>query len=474
MNNCISKNNNSWKLEVDFNSQLHLFSNKLSKEYKIISYICSCNEKKFIIADKTQELKYTCPNCDNNKFFDANHANLSIRHFLSTNGDFEIIHPLQIKFSDNNKKVSLCMSIPSNIDFQLEKIIYKQVGLFTIVIGQEKDITEDYNIEHDEEKFTFLKKELNNIVKSNPENFNIPETKNKKIDIYTANFFLNNPHFKEFDFIHWKNPEKFNKKDITVSNALNIIGNYRKEKSVRKTIYSNYENQLKNKRFYYYNLIEVFSKSIRDCNLLVKFINLEISLPNDSIINIQHIEHLIFFLQKHYTDKQIYILFSEMQTTYESNLFIDLLNNFIYSKDSLDEMFRKVKCNLYELHNEFNRFSYSALYTEFFNTKFTYNKKDIENCVEVLNYEVKLPYSGKEIFEWADILHNCLDSYAVYILNKTSLIYGFFKKNELVFAVEIDASTKEIIQSSGKYNASLTTEEEKILKKWHLVLMKFK
>jgi len=79
-------------------------------------------------------------------------------------------------------------------------------------------------------------------------------------------------------------------------------------------------------------------------------------------------------------------------------------------------------------------------------------------------YKVRVPQTGMELFKWAESLHNCMAGYFDAIDCNETIIYCFFKDDDLQFAVEV--SDGYIIQSSGKYNRELLKEEEKILEKW--------
>jgi hypothetical protein len=116
------------------------------------------------------------------------------------------------------------------------------------------------------------------------------------------------------------------------------------------------------------------------------------------------------------------------------------------------------------LHNEAIKCTESYRNKVIYNEKLFYTKEEIKLSIKIQDYEIKLPNSGAELIEWADALHNCMVSYFDTIQDKETIIYGFFKDDELKFAVEIFDNS--LIQASGKYNKELEDEEQKILTVW--------
>ena len=121
-------------------------------------------------------------------------------------------------------------------------------------------------------------------------------------------------------------------------------------------------------------------------------------------------------------------------------------------------------CNIQALHDELVRCSREEGYKDIIDQKLSYSKEDMKPCIEADTYQVKLPKNGKELLDWANKLHNCMAGYFEMIKNHETIIYCFFQENILIFAVEI--CDYEVVQTSGKYNATLTIEENKILTKW--------
>jgi hypothetical protein len=47
------------------------------------------------------------------------------------------------------------------------------------------------------------------------------------------------------------------------------------------------------------------------------------------------------------------------------------------------------------------------------------------------------------------------------------MIYGFFKDEKLIFAVEISQFDYSIRQARGKYNIKLNSQEKEVLDEWY-------
>jgi len=153
-----------------------------------------------------------------------------------------------------------------------------------------------------------------------------------------------------------------------------------------------------------------------------------------------------------------------LQTIDEPNLLIDLLREFIYIKDELEGVLTKTKCTLRSLHDEFVECSMKNRNRQIFNENITYLHGQAKAKAKISHYYVKLPYTGAELFEWAEDLHNCLSGYFEEIRDNKTTIYGFFNENSIEFAVEI--SNKRIKQASGVCNKKLTDTQNEALNTW--------
>ncbi|MDQ7060868.1 MAG: hypothetical protein Q9M43_06900 [Sulfurimonas sp.] len=61
--------------------------------------------------------------------------------------------------------------------------------------------------------------------------------------------------------------------------------------------------------------------------------------------------------------------------------------------------------------------------------------------------------------------YNCMFGYVNTIKSGRSIIYGVFRDNELLYAVELRAM--QIAQALGKFNKKIDELDMNIIKKWH-------
>jgi hypothetical protein len=474
--------NISWKLEVDFDAQPQLFFQKVETNYKISTFICSCGTTKFIISSKYQDIDYICKECENDSFLDANDANLSIQNFLNKHSttkayqkeywsSIEYTVTLNIDFDfkttvvykNKDTIVKYYIQIPYEIDFISERVLYKDISLIEYGLRNDGTFIKNYSFFFDENMLNTLGCQLNKFIQNNDNLYNIPSHPNRKLNSSTASFFLTYKNFKEYEFYHWINPQSFDIQDITIAKALEMVANNRKEKSIKKAVYQNYISQIQTNRKFYHELISIFCSHIKDPNILVRFIDLDIITANFMSIDLEHIKYLILFLQEHYKDKQIIEVFATITTTKDVQYLIDLLNEFSMLEDK--SIFIKVKCNITALHDEFVRCAYFYRQRAIANAKLSYTQKERLNCKDILDYEIKLPLSGLMLLEWGQALHNCISGYFYAIEKNETIIYGFYNNGEIDFAVEIRED--KIVQASQKYNQYLNEKQNKALNIWY-------
>ncbi len=452
-----------WKLETHFDEQTHLFFEKIKTNYLIEAYICSCGCTEFIIKNPGQKLKYKCTECENIKFHDANNAWRNIVHFLYQNLDINFLYEYDLQ--NNEEVVSSCYSIniPKSIDFSSNKVIYGKKPVYTLSLSRNGDLKENYSLRFEQGILEQLKINLTQYINEH-NNFNIPKDKTKKLTLNMATFFLKNFNLKEFDFYYWVDASQFQNKDFYISDALIEIANNTKAKSIKKAVYQNYTEQMNNYNQFDSLFIEVFCKSIKDINILTKFLTLKLEYSRHSNIEKENLYQIILFLKKYYSEVQLLKLFSSKEFKSNKYLFRDAVSEFIHNIDVVTKNYKKVPCRVESIHDEFVRCSREERYAYMKSQKLAYTKSVMSSCIETNGYEVKVPKSGEELFNWAEKLHNCMSGYFDMIKNKETMIYGFFKDNILKFAVEI--SDNEVVQASRKYNEDLTTQEKQVLVKW--------
>ena len=454
----------AWRYTSDFNKQYHLFYDIVKTDYVIETFICSCGDIRFIIKYPFQQIKHICPICKNKTFYDANRAWQDIEQFLYQNKDLDIEYSYDI-YTTQNKMVARCfIYLPKKIDFLQGKVIFDKKAIHSVSLSNSGVLKEHYSLEYDSKIFAVLRKNLKKYFIKNKQSFYIPMPINKKAELNAIAFFLQNKHLKDYELIYWRNIKQFDNLDnVTLKTAFSIILNNRKEKSLKKAIYTNFLNQVDYDESFNDALIKIFINKIDDINILVRLLKLDI-YNNDFIYDYADIGAFIDFLKKHYSENQILNLFRRCNETTLKDMFNDMIYGFSYCKSILNKQFKKVKCDIQTLHDEFIRISFEKRHKDIHKQKLFFDTDQKKACVELDKYQIKLPKSGKELIFWANELHNCMASYFEKIQTKQSLIYGFFTNNKLKFAVEISNNT--LIQASAKYNRYLTGDEERILNLW--------
>lgn len=344
----------SWKLTNRFDTLNHLFSNKIDTDYIVETYICICGHHECIIKDPYQVLGYVCSECQNDIFYDANLAWNSLELFLHQYQNIKLDCIYKTSVTKEKISASYLVYIPYKVNFLQKKILYAKKEIYTLSLMINGDIEETYCTIYNRDIFRHLTFLLEDILNSDRHHFDIPTDKNQKTTLKMGEFFLKNRHLKSVAFYYWKDLSLFHS-DINITQALQIISNNRKEKSVKRALYHNHLRQITNRNKFDYRFIQVFTKKIKDPNLLVKFLQLDIycyDLGSEDFI-MDLINDFIDFLQIHYSEKQILKLFEELNDRDNEEIFYDTLYEFSYCKHLLGQSFKKPKCKLRKLYDLF-------------------------------------------------------------------------------------------------------------------------
>ena len=452
----------AWKLTTDFDAERHLFFEKIKTDYVVETYVCSCGVTDFITKHPSQQMGYICPGCDNSKFYSANSVWKNIGHFMDQYRDLDLTFMYSVDHTEVSVVSHYYVEVPKAIDYLKKEVYYGQRDVHTYTLKTDGTFVENYLLRFSPTVVTQLKSNMETYL--NKHNcFNIPKSKEKILTLKMATFFLKNRNFKDFDFYYWTYIEMIQGKDVDVPSALQIISRYTKTKSVKKAVYQNYVDQFREHGNYDSIFVELFCEVIEDPNILTKLLALNLHETQAYVREKEGLLSLVRFLKQHYTEKQILKLFASL-TRDDRILFQDLVSEYEYRVETVETLFQKVSCNVQALHDEFVRCTREKRNQTIIHEKLQYGKVDALPCVEVADYYIQLPHSGKELLSWADILHNCMAGYFDTIRNNETRIYGFFEERTLRFAVEI--SDKKLIQASGKYNAHLTKEQKEVCGTW--------
>jgi len=450
-----------WKLTTEFNKTQHLFSKKVNIDYLVNTFTCICGHVDFVLSHKYNEIDYTCPMCENKTFYDANLLWKNIDLFITKYEDVKITGEYNIFTCKEKIEAKYIITAPIKIDFLRKRVYYNEKSIYSLSLFKDGEIKEKYEIEKDNEIFTQLNKNLVTQLNLTPKYFDLPDSKGKLYYLHNIQFFLQNPHLKDIDFYSWTEVEELPKKTMTIEKALRFVSNHRQEKSVKKAVYRNYRYQLNTYLKFSPSLIEVFTKAIKDPNILCQLLQLYIY---DKNIDSYLLSDFLASVQKVYSNKQILSLFEELSKNFVSSQFFSDMMLGILGIDDFFEKHKKVKCTIRSLHD--TSATYRRKYSNNIssNKKIFYDKQKLKACISINKYYVKLPKDGAELLRWADALHNCMDSYFDMILNNETTIYGFCTDNKINFAVEIYDG--EIIQASGVCNQKLLSYQQDVLIKW--------
>jgi len=459
------KANTSWKLTVDFDSQQHLFHKKLSTDYVIDAFICSCGHTDFVVRDREQTVAYRCIECENDHFCDANRAWQNYHTFIAGCDDPNLPFEYRATKKEDSVAIGYAVLLPKSIDFLRNRVEFGYKDIYAISINDRGDISKVYEIKIDTAIFEEIERKLVRYI-SIFRCFGIEYDISKKLTLSKILFFLRHRHLKSTEYYYWKEidavlPDENRSYDI--DQGIASISNYRKERSVKRAVYTEYLRQMNEEQCFHPGCINIFSRTIEDPNILVWLLSLN---------SLRHIEHLwteletfVWFLKQFYSEKQIAKLFEiEEENDAKFLLLQDTVEMLVYDREAIEENFRKARCTVTALHDEFARCQYLTRISQISEHLFVYTENELEKCTYIGGYKVQLPKSNVELYAWGEHLHNCLLTYETAVKEKGSAIYGFFTADQLIFAVQI--RNDKIVQASGKYNAALDEEEKFALYEW--------
>ncbi len=465
----------SWKLTSDFNSQKHLFFKKVQTDYLIDTFICSCSYVECVVKHPGQVVNYRCPKCENDMFHDANRALGNIENFMDENFFMDLPTEYISRYDDDKISSHYILKVPKSIDFLKKTASYEDQIIYSLTLKSdgelegdiyEEDIPASPKLKEPSEQAVIAKKLIETLTKQiNIFCYGVPKPKDKELSISQARLFLIYRHLKEFDFYYWEQRHELPARELYIEDALAYIINYRKEKSVKKALYENYARQLEESSEFNSFLIQAFSKNIEDANLVVTFLKYNFDYPKESGIHADELDLFIKFLKQHYSEKQILKFFMDYDGDTQEYLFRDIVSDLAFNFEAIDGGFKKTACKMRDVHDEFVRCVSEERYKHIYKKSLFYPKKELKPCVSTGSYSVRLPHSGKELFEWAEELHNCMSGYFDWIARGETIIYGFFQNGTLLFAVEIQNG--RMVQYSAKRNAKLNEDELKLLEKWY-------
>ena len=487
-----NKQNISWYLNLSINDIKTIFQEQ-TLPYEVDCYSCSCGKDEIILKNKSLDLdSYECSECGNTDFYNANKYTKNDLWYKNINEIFseDILLELNpnIKYHEINKliKADISVNIPVSLDLARNEIIYKKRDIYTITIDEvgelEENLLSNFDLDSmrtdDEIRFfTDIKEQV--LINRNPiiNNFKIKILdslkslnnlssikvlqKVKSLDEFT--FFIKFSHLLNIDFYKWNNVEYLPKdKDLSQNDAFDFILNYRKERTLKKAILLNYRKQIRTKNTYDFFYIHSILKHIKDINIALRMIELDLSEYVDELKDISSLDIFIEFLSTTFTDIEIERIFNGFLSNYIFWL-KDTLHSFNEIEDSINEL-PKIKANYKNIHDEIYTLHNKISNKEMFKQKFIYENTFNEACVQVGDYKATLPLIGLELYEWSKDLSDCMFTYASEIKQRETTIYGFLLNDKIKFAVEI--KNNKIVQLSKRFNDPLEEKDKTFVKEW--------
>ncbi len=463
----------SWRYTTYLYNHINLFTaNDINTGYEVDVYVCKCGHNEFIVRDEV--IDYHCVKCDNHIFLDTKLSWNDLEYLRKVEKvsiAFEYRYDYQV--IDNKVVAASIIKIPHNIDYNNKKVFFKDK-----IIHQKSLNKEDKEIYSEippsryptlDKKLSALVNETQDIAKYIKPLLDKKRLLTKPSSIY---FFANHLNLSDHEFMRWLNLDILDvKEQYTIESALLYLANNHKAKSVRKAIFSNYEKQFEHYKRFDPSLIYIFTKLFTDPNHLMKLLHTIFPLMTIDKDTYYSFEKFVVFLLQNYTQKQVVVYFEKLQNSAEYIL-RDTLNNFNYLSSEQKESFEKVKCTPIEIHDIFVKKTLQIRHAKLRDKIIKYGKFNLDMCMKLDDYTIKLPLTGAMLYGWGDIMHNCIASYMHWIEKGDTIIYGFFKGDTMKFAVEIQDN--QIRQALGKYNKPISQEENEVLQKWYQLYMEKK
>lgn len=478
---------NSWYLSKPLSSCKNLFK-KDSHDYQAHFYYCECGKEEVIVSSNEHRPFYECEACNNQYFINAYDAINGESIYLSYEG---VDYTYECEHTKDGFKASACIYVPYDTNFMQKRLLFKKQVIHEYEIFLDNGKVRE-SISSDDKGISLKKYLSSYIIDTYSDTRNVFKyVKNeideqKKLDIIL--FYLGLPKFLEFKFYFWK--LDFNlrgvvdtKKPISIDTMLGYLLNNRKERSLKRALFKKYIdtfwNEKYNQSFYNPKSIYTFdpvvpfiiARCFGDPNIASKLLSEDLVLFNyddNERENLSYALHdviwFIMFLKKYYSEKQISTFLLEVKN--ELSLWQDILALIPDHKSDIKRYFRKIKLNVLSLHNEIIFTTLKGENQKRYHVNFVYEQQYNYACVKYTDMEFRLPYTGEILALWGYRLHNCLSGYLQRIKHRYTTVYGVFRNDVLLYAVEITDGV--IHQMSGKYNVPIISKDAEIIKGWYI------
>lgn len=476
------KNKIGWIVEKEL-SGVPLHTGKSDKIFH-----CSCGNI-FLVKnalDTLYMISIRCDKCHNNFFLSSNlfaYKQASI-----------YIDSLSFKYeyskSEDKWSISISVKLPF-YDNTIQKIIYKYTSIYYMQSAINKEIiycSFDIVLHPDMEEWIKTKTTkllLDYILENLPANFTFIdhklvrqiERKNVLLALKTTLDILKNKNTNLImkpileDLIHnsfapFKIKEKHFYKPIA-----DYISNFSSKKSVKKLIYLHILNSFKKDRTYNMVADFIICRVFDDENIICALLKDNVLkdnifyfylIPKTKNLYYQKIIQFMKWLKTLHSEISIAkTMKSDHQAWRDIFMMIQSLSLKIIALN-----FTKIPINSQYLHNEILRIKdISELSkSEDENIMFKHETFALYSATQYGGLKFKLPRDTKTLKYWSLLLQNCMNGYAINIQSGISIIYGVFRGDKLLYAIEINGDM--IIQALGINNTNIPKNDMDIINLW--------
>ena len=466
---------NGWKINIP--------ANNIMVDGHVI-YLCRC-EKQMIVSSK--EVAEPCEHCGNDLFLSLEafhkstqhlymeHFQTSKRTYMDHKGWHSVVSYMLPSYAENVLSWTSVQLLRSSLlrdgtyeTKVLEPYIEKKVTLQGVVAA---NLAMRLKEENRLTLYTFVKENLpsglNWLTTALKSNSDVP------LGMKIIRYCLQNPSTEEIDLFYWNDINVDHLKNHPTSeNALLFLLNNRKEKSIRKALFSHYKESMSKETKHYdptfdYVVLRLFD----DPNYLTFLLSLNAYYKNHMFAgsNADTVLSTFQFFQEHYSERQLFTLIKEsLKTRNIYNLWGDCFRMLAHPRTlpSFKEHFERQKPQVTLLHDELVRIQNQYVTAQKIDMlkPFDYKIPQLKAQIRYEELDFRLPGTGKELHAWGVALNNCMVSYASDIENNTTIIYGVFKQNKLTYAVEIQ--NNKIVQARAVNNGRVSDKERAILSNW--------
>lgn len=405
-----------------------------------------------------------CPNCFNRNFFNSIKFAKTDTRIVNTENVFMETDTMFRCTALFHKPIVMDGRIENESEIIEERDLLKDYGSRNIFTTDS-----NYKTSSDVEEY-FLDSIVNSLKKDSVwfkrkiKSYDYLPTKSEIVQNYYRYNCIN-----DFELLLTTN---LNQKYKTLSEYLEYVSNFNKAKSIKKYLYKSFQYMISNAEVHNPNALYsktadfIICRAFTDVNVIVKLLKEHVFKIR--LLGLFEEEFMIKFLKwllKFYTQKQV----ANLLLTIKREVLRDMLRvagDIINNQPSVfNRYFIKQTCNVQSLHDEIVRLSHVGEQTTLNNDKYKYTNSEVLMQMEILDFSFRLPINAIELYNWGELLSNCLGSYDDWIRDKESLIIGVFRDDKLLYAIEIIENCIE--QASGEYNESIDELDMHKIEMWY-------